>query len=517
MAIMVGRGTRSRKVLTLCFNHETNTFSSQPTTRADFEQRGLLTGQAIDDVYRGTATEIGGFIQRGEELGLELVHVIYARAQPAGLVADDVAELVWAKLSEALDTHPDTAGVLLALHGALITESHDDGEGFILERLRRKVGPDLPIIATLDLHAHCSETMVENASALIGYKTYPHVDYVERAVEATDLMASMIAGASHPTMAMAKPPMIPMVPKQFTGQGTAHEMIEKLIAVERNVSGVISATLLMGFPWADVFDMGCAFVVVTEDDLELAQRIANELSEEMWLRRDEFMPDLLTPAQAVVKASQERDAGKQPVVMPDMSDNPGGGGAMDSVAILSEFLARGVFGVLVGSICDAEVVSIASSVGIGGVIEDFELGGKTDALHGPSLHIPRATVVSQSDGEYTLTGAMMTGSKLSCGPTAVLELPGPDGIASSTVVVCSWRQQILDPCILRGQGQEPTDYDFVVLKSAVHFRSNFTELAGVIVEVTGPGIHSSRMSDFLYEKVARPLWPLDGYVETAKL
>lgn len=112
---------------------------------------------------------------------------------------------------------------------------------------------------------------------------------------------------------------------------------------------------------------------------------------------------------------------------------------------------------------------------------------------------------------YTLTGAMMTGSKLSCGPTAVLELPAPDGsAASSTVVVCSYRQQILDPCILRGQGQEPTDYDFVVLKSAVHFRSNFTELAGAIVEVTGPGIHSSRMSDFVYEKVARPLWPLDA-------
>ena len=117
---------------------------------------------------------------------------------------------------------------------------------------------------------------------------------------------------------------------------------------------------------------------------------------------------------------------------------------------------------------------------------------------------------------YTLTGAMMTGSKLSCGPTAVLELPAPDSSASSTVVVCSYRQQILDPCILRGQGQEPTDYDFVVLKSAVHFRSNFTELAGAIVEVTGPGIHSSRMSDFVYEKVARPLWPLDA-VEGAKL
>ena len=392
----------SRKVLTLCFNHETNTFSSQPTTRADFERRGLLTGQAIDEVYRGTATEIGGFIQRGEELELQLVHVIYARAQPAGLVADEVAELVWAKLSEALDSHPDTAGVLLALHGALITETHDDGEGLILERLRRKVGPDMPIIATLDLHAHCSKTMVENASALIGYKTYPHVDYVERAVEATDLMADMIAGVSRPTMAMAKPPMIPMVPKQFTGQGAAREMIAKLVALETQGSGVISATLLMGFPWADVFDMGCAFLVVTEDDLGLAQRIADELSAEMWSRREEFMPDLLTAAEAVAVAVEERRAGKRPVVMPDMSDNPGGGGAMDSVAILSEFLARGVYGVLVGSICDEDVVSLATAAGPGGTLENFDLGGKTDALHGPSLRVRRAKVVSLSGGEYVL-------------------------------------------------------------------------------------------------------------------
>lgn len=392
----------SRKVLTLCFNHETNTFSSQPTTRADFERRGLLTGQAIDEVYRGTATEIGGFIQRGEELELQLVHVIYARAQPAGLVADEVAELVWTKLSEALDSHPDTAGVLLALHGALITETHDDGEGLILERLRRKVGPEMPIIATLDLHAHCSKTMVENASALIGYKTYPHVDYVERAVEATDLMANMIAGVSRPTMAMAKPPMIPMVPKQFTGQGAAREMIAKLVALETQGSGVISATLLMGFPWADVFDMGCAFLVVTEDDLGLAQRIADELSAEMWSRREEFMPDLLTAAEAVAVAVEERRAGKRPVVMPDMSDNPGGGGAMDSVAILSEFLARGVYGVLVGSICDEDVVSLAAAAGPGGTLENFDLGGKTDALHGPSLRVRRAKVVSLSGGEYVL-------------------------------------------------------------------------------------------------------------------
>ena len=177
-------------------------------------------GQAIDESYRGTATEVGGFISSAEELGLNLVHTVYARAQPAGLVADEVGEYVWQQLSKSLDAHPETAGVLLALHGALILQSAEDGEGMLLRRLREKVGPTMPIVATLDLHAHLSAAMVESADALIGYKTYPHVDYVERAAEATALIADMIAGTARPTMAAAKPPMIPMVPKQVGG-GTA--------------------------------------------------------------------------------------------------------------------------------------------------------------------------------------------------------------------------------------------------------------------------------------------------------
>eukprot|EP01051_Picozoa_sp_SAG22_P015701 SAG22_NODE_2091_length_3027_cov_1.473702_1_plen_738_part_00 len=520
------------KVLTVCFNHETNTFSSTPTTLDDFKFRGLLTGEDIAAAYRGTSTELGGFIDTAEEVGVQLVHTVYARAQPAGLVSDEVVEFVWAELSKCLDAHPDTAGVLLALHGALILQSYDDGEGLLLSRLRSKVGPDLPVVATLDLHAHLSEAMVASADALIGYKTYPHVDYVDRAAEATKLIAKMIRGESKPAMAAAKPPMIPMVPKQFTGAGAAKEFITKLQQLEQRNPDVISATLLMGFPWADIPDMGAAFIVVTEagdDDDDgagaaLAQQLADELAAELWERRDEFMPELLTPAEAVDAAvlarAESAAAGTGgPVVLADMSDNPGGGGASDSVAILSEFLSRGVDGVAVGAIVDMEVVGLCEAAGVGQTLtEPFTLGGKHDRLHGSPLAVGAgvATVVSLSDGSYVLEGAMMTGSKLSMGPTAVIELcsapaPGQNPHKKSTkVIVSSYRQQVLDPCILRKQGIEPLEFDYVVLKSAVHYRSNFTELASAIVEVTGPGIHSSRVTDFEYKRVDRPLWPLDG-------
>jgi microcystin degradation protein MlrC len=558
---MAGR----EKVLTVCFNHETNTFSVSPTTMADFEFRGLLVGAEVEKTHRGSSTEHGGFIAAGERLGLELVHAVFARAQPAGPVADEVGDLVWARLSEALDASPDARGVLLALHGALIMETHGDGdgEGWLLQKLRRKVGPGMPIVATLDLHAHVSAAMVESADALIGYKSYPHVDYFARAAEATVLMAGMIRGQYNPTMAISRPGMIPPPPKQFTEAGAARDVIQQLREMEETghlsvasaepppasavdtpfcpAGAVHSASVLFGFPWADVPDLGTSFLVVTEANQAEAQRLADGLSARMWARRAEFLPVLLTPAEAVTEAIALHRQGTTdtgPIVLPDMSDNPGGGGASDSIAILEEFLTQGVTSDLcIAAITDAEVVAMATAAGVGTVLSAavVTLGGKTDELHGPSLTLPPQLLVGEgagwrvrsldSTGDYTLTGAMMTGTTLSLGASAVLELVLGSGAEVAvagegpplTVIVGSYRQQILDPVILRTLGVEPCDFAYVSLKSAVHFRSNFTELASEIVEVTGPGIHSSRLSDFEFKRVNRPLWPLppDDYTPPA--
>jgi microcystin degradation protein MlrC len=235
--------------------------------------------------------------------------------------------------------------------------------------------------------------------------------------------------------------------------------------------------------------------------MDLAKREVNALAQEAWNRRHEFVPELLTPAEAVEKAIQFSKNG-YPIVLPDMSDNPGGGGTSDSVAILEEFIKRGVEGVAVATICDPEVAEMAHRAGVGATIA-ANLGGKVDHLHGPGIPI-EGKVRSLSDGRYTLKGSMMTGIKFSLGRTAVLE------VAGNLVIVGTERQQALDPEIMRSQGLDPGDFRFLVLKSAVHFRSNFTELAHDIVEVTGPGVHSSRLSDFEYHKIRRPLFPLDS-------
>ena len=211
-----------------------------------------------------------------------------------GRVSDAMVELFLNEFFAGMARHPDADGILLALHGAMVTSSDDDGEGLVLQRVREKVGPDLPIVVTLDLHAHVTARMVEHATAIIIYKTYPHIDPRERAVEAVRMMADVLEGRCHPTMALCKPPLIPLVNMQFTDRGAARHFMEHLTQLERGGGArdgaharVLSASLAMGFPWADIAHLGMAFVVCTDDDLPAAQRLADQLGAQAWARREE--------------------------------------------------------------------------------------------------------------------------------------------------------------------------------------------------------------------------------------
>lgn len=487
------------KIITGMFSHETNTFSNLPTGLEQFKQRHFLEGAAIEEAFLGTRTSLGGFIEVARRHGVELVYTVAASATPGGKVTDELFGLVWNRIGTALAEHPDAGGVLLALHGAMVVESHDDGEGAFLERLRRAVGPDTPVVVTLDLHTNLTPRMVQNADILIGYKTYPHVDPWERAVEAAELLLRMIDDKVRPAMAMAKPPMAPPCPGQFTERAPARDFIDRLVELEESPP-VLSASMFEGFPYADIEEMGMGFVVVADGDQALAHREAQTLAEEAWARRHEFMADLVDVPESVEKAIA-LSAGGHPIVLPDMSDNPGGGAAGDSVAVLAELIRRGVTRAAVSTVYDPEVVELAHEAGVGATLRT-KLGGKTDDLHGPSLPI-EGKVRSLSDGRFVYKGRMNTGVRSTLGRTAVVE------VAGNLVIVNEYRRQSIDPEILRSQGIEPRDCRFIVLKSSVHYRSNFTELAHAIVEVTGPGICSARLSDFHFEKVRRPLFPLD--------
>ena len=485
------------KFITGMFSHETNTYSNLPTGISEFQKHTMVEGTAIEERFSGTRTGLGAFIDVARQRGMELIYTIAASANPGGKVTDEVFERVWDRIHEALVAHSDAKGVLLALHGAMVTDSHDDGEGALLERIRRKAGPELILVATLDCHAHLTPLMVEQADILIAYKTIPHVDVYERAVEAAELMTKMSQGQIKPVMALVKPPMTTV--KQASSNRPTRDFMERLKELERSPR-ILTASMSMGFNYADVEESGMGFLVVTDNDAALAQREADALSKEAWTRRREFIPHIPDIPEAVDQAIELEKKGR-PVVIADTSDNPGGGAVGDSVAILAEFIKRGIQSVAVSTVWDPEVVALAHQAGVGAVVK-ANLGGKTDIFHGPSLPI-EAKVRLLSDGQFVFKGDMFTGLKGNLGRTAVLE------VAGNLVIVNENRQQTLDPEIMRSQGIEPQDCRFVVLKSTMHYRCNFTELAHAIVEATGPGLSSARLEDFPRTKLRRPFFPLD--------
>jgi microcystin degradation protein MlrC len=339
--------------------------------------------------------------------------------------------------------------------------------------------------------------MAKQADLLILYKTIPHVDMYERAVEAAELTAKSVSKEISPVMALTKPPMTTV--KQGSANNPTREFMARLAALEK-MPKILSASMSMGFNYADVPEAGAGFLVITDGDASLAKQEADALALSAWERRHEFVPNIPDIAEAVEQAiALGRDG--HPVIIADGSDNPGGGPAGDSVAILSEFMKRGVTGVVVSTVRDPEMVALAHQAGVGAVVK-AELGGKTDAFHGPSLPV-EARVRLLSDGRYLFKGRMNTGTEGNLGRTAVLE------VAGNLVIVNENRQQTLDPELMRRQGIEPRDFRFVVLKSTMHYRSNFTELAHAIVEANGPGLSSARLEDFPRKKMRRPIFPLD--------
>ena len=359
----------------LGLQHESNTFQSAPTTWENFEQGALLTGQAIVREYGEAHHEIGGFIQGLDEEGLQAVPIFFAWAMPGGAVtARTLDRLLQAMLIElkgaaALD------GILVAPHGAAVAENRPDMDGAWLRELRSRVGPQTPIVGTLDLHANLSEEMLRATDALIGYRTNPHLDQRARGVEAARLLARMLRGEVHPTQAAALPPLAINIERQNTASSPCRECYEALddmLADHR----VLSNSLLLGFPYADVHEMGTSVMVVTNDDPELARALADEFAEYLRLRRNDFVGQFLD-----VDAAIKQAAGLSgPVCLLDMGDNVGGGSPGDGTLLLQALIRQGVPKAFV-SLCDPVSVQKATRVGVGQTVE-LAMGGKIDALHG---------------------------------------------------------------------------------------------------------------------------------------
>lgn len=488
------------RVLLAGIVHETNTFAEKTTDIDEFEANGLFRGDELRSLA-GTNTVIGGAVEAATELGIELIPVMATSAIPGGLVTDRSFELVVGAIEAALaEEMPDA--IVLDLHGAMVTESHDDGEGAVLARVRAAAGDAMPIFATLDLHANVGPAMLANATALIPFDTYPHIDNAERGREAMTLASRTAKGEIDPQMASRKLPVLPDGPRQFSGVEPTKSIMALVHEVEGR-PGVLTAGVCFAFPWTDCPFPGMTVTVVTDGDDELASVYAQEIADYIWSRHTEFKTELWSVEEAIHEA-MSTELG--PVVLADLGDNPGGGTAADGTSLLWGLMDLGAEGAVVSTIRDPEVVALAFEAGVGAEIETL-LGAKTDERHGYPIPIT-ATVMRLSDGNFVYEGPMDRGVHDTLGRTAVLSVHGRYG-HDVLVIVCERRVQSLDTAVLRSQGIEPTECKIIALKSAVHFRGAYMPIASRILEVDTPGLTSLNYTRFPYQRLTRPIWPMD--------
>jgi microcystin degradation protein MlrC len=480
--------------------HETNTFARKKTQYADFMRGraiGVGEGALLLTRLRGVRVPVGGFIHEAARSGLELIPLLWTFAQPGGKVRHAAYTRLKDKFITGLKKALPVDGVLIDLHGAMVTDRCEDVEGDFLECIRRIVGPEVPVITTLDFHANVTSRMAKEADALIGYDTYPHVDYWERGVEAARLMAGAIRKKIRPVIAFRKIPLLVAPPRQCTLIPPMADIFNIVHEMEKKL-GVLAITLSGGFPFADIREAGAAVTVMTDGNPGLAGKLADKLAVEIWRRREKFRVKLTPVKEAIALALR---TGKGPVVLADGSDNPGGGAPCDGTVMLKALVEANVPSAVVAVIADPGAVAAAARAGAGNHAT-IKVGGKTDRLHGPPLKLT-GLVKWVGRKTYVNKGPMMTGLMVDMGRAALFVVNNVE------IIITENRFQPWDAEAIRCMGIEPRSRLLIGLKSAVHYRSSYQKMASQIFEVDTPGIHSPDLGNYRFRRVRRPVFPLD--------
>ena len=483
-------------------SHETNTFSPVVTDLARFSRRERpLSGEAAEAIYRGTATCMGGYLKVAEEAGATITIPVAAGAPPSGPVEDDAYEYMVGKIVDAAAAGCDA--MMLDLHGAMVTRSFEDGEGELLRRIRA-VAPDIPIAVALDMHANIFPAIVDNATIICGYHTYPHIDMDSTAERAGRILMARLAGSANPTMAWGNAPMLPHVMRQGTDDYPNSALQER--AKELEADGVLAVSLFTGFPHADITEAGLSVIVATDDDPAKAAAIRDELLDAAWEDRHRFVYEIEPLAESVARAKDLPDTDDGPILLLDHYDNTASGGTMDTTEVLAEILRQGLEDVAVFGFFDPAAVDACVTAGVGNEVS-VSLGGKLPmpALAEQSRPIELSGRVKLiSDGNFRATVAMSRGMTIGMGTTVVLSLGSID------IVIVSRHVEPFDPGCFRSLGIEPTSRRYLMLKSRIHYRVGFRDIASTIVECAGRGVCTSDYDQVTFENVRRPIFPLDG-------
>jgi microcystin degradation protein MlrC len=492
-------------VLTAEFSHETNTFSVVSTDHQAFVDRHLLMGDAAIAARGDANTDLAGFLDVAKERQWRVIHVLSAAAPPAGRVTRDAFDRIAGQIVVAARQHRASLhGIALGLHGAMVTDFDEDGEGELLARLRAVVGTDIPIAVTLDPHANVTERMCALAEIIVSYKTYPHVDIRETGRHAAVILHRAMEGEIRPRTMRAHRPMLEEVNGGRTDTGPMIARLDRARVYEKK-KGVFAVSVNGGFGLADIAEVGPTVLVTAQDggqarDMVAHQRFAEEIADDIWARRFEEINTYLSveEAAAICAAHGGSDG---PIVVADYADNPGGGAYGDATNLLSAMLDKGVGNACFGALIDPGAVLELSRYGVGSQVT-IKLGGKVNPrLGGPPLELT-GTLKLLSDGHYVGDGPMISGLTKSFGPTAVLAVAGID------ILIASLASQILDLQQFRAFGIEPHRCRAVGLKSMQHFRAAFEPIAARVIVCDSGALCTPNLRKLPFRKVPRPMFPL---------
>jgi microcystin degradation protein MlrC len=480
--------------------HESNSFFPKPTRLQDFR---VHRGGEIAKHYGASAHEVAGYLEGAKTYGFEVAPLLMASATPGGPVSAEALDTLTGELIAMLKAAPHCDGLLLALHGAMVSEKHLHGDAEIVRRVREAVGPAFPIVVTHDFHANIAPEIVQHSTVLLGYKTNPHIDQRERGLRAARIMARIVKGEVKPVQAVAKPPMLYNIRFQNTNLEPLQPIVEESRRLEQNPR-ILSATVAGGYQYADTPAMGVSVVVATDNDPELARSEAERLGQLLWATRNRLKLNLPGPDEAVRIAMTADEA---PVVLVDMGDNIGGGSAGDSTFLLAELMQQEASGWVV-VIADPEAVKVAARLGVGGSF-DHLVGGRTDRLHGEPVRV-RGRVRSLHDGKYIETEVRHGGARYhDQGLSAVIEVEGSTRDLANVLLLTSEREAPMSLHQLISCGIYPERQEVLVVKAAIAFRAAYEPVAARIIEVDTPGATAVNPARFVYRNARRPLFGLE--------
>lgn len=477
----------------LGIHQECNTFSPTPTRLEDFHFR---LGADMLDHWRGTRVEIGGFIDVLNRPNIEIVPLLSGWAITQGRILEPDFARMKQMLAESLRAALPLDGMLIALHGAMCAVGADDAEGALLEVVRGMTGPTLPICLTLDLHANVTQRMCSLADAVIGYRTYPHVDLYETATTAGEMLMRILAGDPRPRTILQKVPMIVPGENMQTAYGPFAEVWS--YAKSLQTPEIESYSLFGVQAWLDIQEMGGAVLAVTKRNDGKARQFCRMVGKLFWDLRKDFEVHFPSPEAALKEALETPD---QPVVISESSDSPTAGSPGDSSEMLRALLqtAPGVPATL--WLRDEVAVERAEASQVGAKLR-LSLGGAYDKINRRPLTVD-AEVLRISDGSFVMTGSQYTGMKTSMGRAAVLQ------VGAVTVLVSKLPAINIDPQLFRSQGIEPKEKKIVVVKSATAFRNEYKPFAAKILMVDTPGVSTPNIRSIPFRNVSRPVYPLD--------